>query len=121
MDWVVLHNYDSQSEARVVESFLRAQGFEVQLLDTYSQTFLPSMALGPGTGMRLLVRKQDEAKARESLMLAASSSHLNLVQDADPDSFVSSPPKVGTRFAERAVILLLALLALLVYLSGRMF
>lgn len=116
MDWTVLENFDSQSEARVVESFLKAQGLDVQLLDTFSQTFLPARALGPGSGMRLLVHKQDEPRARQLLQEVQSSSRLHLVHDVQ-----ETPNPPFERSSNRRVIFfLLALVALLVCLAGRM-
>jgi len=44
-DWKILDFLHIRAEARVVESFLRAQGLEVQLLDTYMNTHVPSTTL----------------------------------------------------------------------------
>ncbi len=62
--WVVLNSYSSEGEGRVVESFLRSQGLEAQLLDTH---LLPSTGPGHKVGMRLLVRTDQLAHAQKSL------------------------------------------------------
>jgi hypothetical protein len=78
MDWEVLSTYTSEVEARVVESFLLAQGLEVQLLDTHMNAYRPaSRALG--LGMRLMVRARDVERAKNLLNETQRSTHLEVV------------------------------------------
>ena len=100
-EWVVLETYRSQSEARVVESFLTASGFEVQLLDALGQ--IPARGLG---GMRLLVRAKDENAIRARLAEAERGTHLDLV-----DELGKAPPLFSQ--IDRTVLTLLVALAVL--------
>jgi hypothetical protein len=82
-DWAVLESFTSESEARVVESFLRAQGFEVQLLDTHTNAYAPTSQM-LGRGMRLLVREKDLESARAMMIEGQRGSHLEIVGELQP-------------------------------------
>jgi hypothetical protein len=82
-EWVVLESFPSEVEARVVESFLRAQGLEVQLLDTHMNTYAPS-SLSHGRGMRLTVRSADLERAKSLLVEGQRGSHLEIVGEQVP-------------------------------------
>lgn len=81
-DWTLLRTFKSEVEARVVESFLRAQGFEVQLFDVHTNS-MP--ALRPAMdGMRLMVRASFVAEAEAVLTAAQRPSHLEIVGEELP-------------------------------------
>lgn len=105
-EWVVLKTFDTESEARVVESFLRAQGFEVQLLDTHSFGFVPLKGLVNKQGLRLIVRESQLTDAEEAMNNSAPT-HL---------SIAGEPPKVGATRGEKIVWMTLIGLLILVYL-----
>ncbi|MGE3681829.1 MAG: DUF2007 domain-containing protein [Bdellovibrionales bacterium] len=114
MEWTLLAEFESQTEARVVESFLRAHGFDVRLLDTHMQGWLP-VQLGRSSGMRLLVPARDVQAAREALASAQRSTHLSLI----PEAGESPPPVIsGT---ERLIIALLIALAIVALLATHVF
>src|SRR4051812_33618202 len=99
--WVLLKSFDSEAEARVVESFLRANDFEVELLDTRVVGSGAGRA-GP-TGMRLMVRSEDLERARNLITEARRSSHLEIVE--------GTPPAVERSPFEKWIVLLLLLVA----------
>lgn len=82
-NWTVLETFLSEAEARVAESFLRAQGLEVQLLDTHMNAYPPPSG-SRGRGMRLMVRVKDLDIARELLMQGQRGSHLEIVGEQKP-------------------------------------
>jgi Putative prokaryotic signal transducing protein len=82
-EWQVLEAFGSEVEARVVESFLRASGVEVQLLDTHMNAYVPSSPTF-GRGMRMLVRASDLGRARELLVESRRGSHLEIVGEHTP-------------------------------------
>jgi len=82
-DWVVLESFSSEVEARVVESFLRAQNLEVELLDTHMNTYMPT-STSLGRGMRLMIRALDVDRARELLLESQRGSHLEIVGEHVP-------------------------------------
>jgi hypothetical protein len=108
--WAVLKTFDSESEARVVESFLRAQGFEVQLLDTHSHGFAPVKGLLKRQGLRLIVRESRLAEA-EGALNNTTPTHLDIV--------TGEPPKIGAGRAEKAIWVLLLLILILMYVLRR--
>ena len=108
--WALLNQFESVVEARVVESFLRAQGFEVQLLDTHTPIHRLMPFRGAGSGLRLMVRTQDEAKARELLRETQKGFHLEIVGELQP---------IEKSRAERWIFVFLILLAALVYFAGK--
>lgn len=80
--WEILDAFNSESEARVVESFLRAQGIDVQLLDTHVNS-IPAVRASV-SGMRLMVRASDLERAREALAEAKRPSHLEIIGQEIP-------------------------------------
>jgi hypothetical protein len=115
MEWVLLGNFEAQTEARVVESFLRAQGLEVQLLDTYMQALLPLRGLGPGSGMRLMVRRSDLEAARELLVKVENAARLSVVQEQEePSPTALAKAKPAFQRSKRFIVILLILAALIV-------
>lgn len=109
-EWKVLETYNSEAEARVVESFLTAQGFEVRLLDTYTMNRLLLPTGGPAAaGLRLMVRASDFAGARESLDANSRASHLEIVGTEQP--VVRSP------WERWAFVALIALIILVLFLT----
>jgi hypothetical protein len=102
-DWTVLETYRSQSEAVVVESFLRAKGFEVKLLDSLGQ--VPARGIG---NLRLLVRAADAERARAAMSEAERATHLDIVDDLTP------PPSIWLSYDRTAVAMILALLLLVI-------
>ncbi len=78
-EWVVFKKFDSEVESRIVESLLRARGFEVQLLDTHvTRTRLSE------SGLRLMVRSGDLARAEEALRENQQPTHLEVVGEEQP-------------------------------------
>lgn len=65
-EWLLLRTFESEGEARVVESFLLARGFEVELLGTFGvyHAIPGKMA---GSGLRLMVRPRHHAAATQAL------------------------------------------------------
>jgi hypothetical protein len=61
-NWVLLRTFDSEGEARVVESRLRSEGIATQLQGSHSVAAgrVPEM-------LRLMVQKQDLDKAKSIL------------------------------------------------------
>jgi hypothetical protein len=82
-EWAVLESFTSEVEARVVESFLRAQGLEVQLLDTHMNAYAPT-SRSLGRGMRLMVRTADVERAREMLLESRRATHLEIAGEYAP-------------------------------------
>lgn len=63
--WVLLETFNSEAEARVVESRLQAEGIETQLLGSQSRAagLIPEM-------LRLMVQNADENRAQAILKSA---------------------------------------------------
>lgn len=106
MEWTVLNAYESEVEGRVVESFLTAQGFEVQLLDTFGKRMTPTRG-GLSGGLRLMVRSKDLEAIRVVLQESQKGSHLSIVGEEQP--LAKSP-------AEKWMLALLIALMTLVYM-----
>ena len=108
-DWQVLAAFTSEVEARVVESFLRAQGLEVELLDTHMSAYDPS-APSSGRGMRMMVRSSAVVQARALLEESERGSHLEIVGEHIP--VVKSP---GEKWMLFLVLFAAAMTFLLTY------
>lgn len=108
-EWTVLRKFDSEGEARVVESFLRAKGFEVQLLGAHSHQAVSAVrGFQAGAGMRLVVRETDATAAEQAMKDAE--------QAGSPEFNAGKPPPIyGQR--DYAIIALLVALALIVALA----
>lgn len=65
-DPVLLSSYDSEGEARVVESFLRANGFDVELMGTKTQPY-SLVAKITGGGLRLMIASEQLPAAKQKL------------------------------------------------------
>lgn len=65
-NWSLLKVFDSEAEARVVESFMKAKGFTVELLGVYAygETGRGTMA---GNGLRLMVLENEFDRAKKAL------------------------------------------------------
>lgn len=87
--WIRMATYNSESEALVVESFLKAHGIDVELFDTYANSYMPSIS-SAGTGMRLMVRSEDAERATQLLQERERASHLRLADEED------TPPRQPT-------------------------
>jgi hypothetical protein len=109
MDWAVLESYESEVEARVVESFLRAQGYEVELLDTFGRRMVA--AVGKSGGLRLMVRARDVEAVRAVLIESQRGTHLSVAGEETP--VLKSP-------LEKWLVVGLLLLAALVFILTRM-
>lgn len=115
-DWTLLETYPSQTEARVVESFLKAQGLEVELYDQHSAYNLFPARKGQ-TGMRLMVLKRDLEMAQELVNNAKVGSHLSLIDSqAEGMEVTKLPPFFNRRewIAGALFALLVVILALTV-------
>lgn len=112
-DWEILGHYPSQTEARVVESFLVAAGFEVQLLDTHTHAFAPVRGDLMNRGMRLIVRKGQVEAARQVLAERQEASHLSIVD--------GPIPKVKRSGGEWIIIAIMLIIGLAVALSKNWF
>ena len=112
-DWQLLTSFQSEAEARVVESFLLAHQVEAQLLDTHSKYthIVPTRALSGGGGLRLLVREHDLERARSLLEASERQSHLGLVTE-EGDMIPGKPPPIAGR-KEKIVVTALLLLFVL--------
>jgi hypothetical protein len=62
-EWTVLDVYNSEAEARVVESFLKANGIDAKLIGSLPTEYLKA----GGQGLRVSVRNEDSARAIELL------------------------------------------------------
>ncbi len=79
--WKVLKTYDSEAEARVVESFLAAKGVDVQLLGTHSKYTVLAPGSSTMQGLRLMVRDEQLPMANEILSEQERGAHLSVVTD----------------------------------------
>lgn len=104
-EWSLLNHYDSQSEARVVESYLNANGIEARLLDTHTHPYAPVKGLVKG--MRLIVRTEQLEAAQTALREAGS--HLSIVGD--------TPPKIEKSLAERVLIVVIVVVGVILLLA----
>lgn len=113
--WTVLRSFQSEPEARVVETFLQSHDIDVQLLGTH----LPSTMMAPGSvrsaGLRLMVRSEQLAAAEELLREQEARAHLSVVTPEGP------PPKIETRWDKRIIAMFLVLVALLALLKWLQF
>jgi hypothetical protein len=98
--WSHLKTFLSEGEARVVESFLLAQGIEVKLLDTHSKYTHISPGRGQFAGLRMIVRESDLDAARD-LLAESERGQFNLVDGEVPPGV---PPRV-TLGRERWIVL----------------
>jgi hypothetical protein len=71
-EWIDLRTCAFLHEADFFKSLLEAEGIEVFLPDEYTLGVDPGLAPGFG-GVRILVRREDLARAREVLESAANS------------------------------------------------
>ena len=111
--WQILDTYTSEVEARVVESYLRAQGVEVQLLDTHMNAYVPVPPTSGRSGMRLMVRTSQIPHAVELIALNQSTTRLEVVEsDHVPMAVVKSP---GERWMLFLVLAAATLTFLLTY------
>ena len=69
-EFVVLKTFESEAEARVVESLLTAQGFVVELHGTHASVYTSVRASQKGVGLRLMIRERDLEAAQEALNAA---------------------------------------------------
>ena len=84
-EWVVVESFTSEAEARVVESFLRANGFAVQLLDTHAPYRIqPTAGLIADGGMRMLARAEDLAAIKQILVEGQKPTHLEVMGELQP-------------------------------------
>lgn len=108
--WVLLKAFDTEAEARVVESFLASHDIKTQLLNTRSAY----TQLAPGgmktRALHMLISESELRRAKELLEEQERSAHLSLVEDGAP------PPKMDWR-VDKIVIVLLLLLVALVFLA----
>ena len=105
--WSVLRRFDSEGEARVVESFLKAKGFDVQLLGAHSHQTTAVRGFAAGVGMRLIVRENDVAAANQAMLEAENS--------GTPEFNVGTPPPSLWARRDYIAFILLGLLSLVVY------
>lgn len=82
--WKVLKTFESEAEARVVESFLSAKGVDVQLLGTHAKYTVVAPGSSPMQGLRLMVRDEQAAQAVEILREQEKGAHLSIVNDDHP-------------------------------------
>lgn len=107
--WVLLKAFETEAEARVVESFLASHDIKTQLLNTHSNyaQFAPG---GRKTrGLHLLIGESELNRAKELLEQQERSAHLSLVEDGPP-------PSVDWR-ADKIVIVLLVLLTAIILVA----
>lgn len=111
--WRVLQTFDSEGEARVIESFLIAHGIDAHLLGTHDK----SKHLAPGSlmgaGMRLMVRMEQVEAARKLLSEQARKTHLEVVGE----EHVPHRPARFTIEKIFAIALLIVLIAAAIYFS----
>ena len=108
-EWTVLRKFDSEGEARVVESFLRAKGFEVQLLGAHSHQAVSAVrGFQAGAGMRLIVRETDATAATQAMKEAEAA--------GSPEFNTGTPPPL-TGQRDYIIVTLILVLALIVALS----
>lgn len=102
--WKVLKTYETEAEARVVESFLSAKGLDVQLLGTHSQ-----YTAAPGSTslqqLRLMVREEQLVSAREILHEHDRLAHLSIVNDEHGGKMPSRRPSVWISVGLTALVL----------------
>jgi hypothetical protein len=79
--WKVLKTFESEAEARVVESFLTAKGLDVQLLGTHSKYTVMAPSSMTLQGLRLMVRDEQVDAASQFLREQERSTHLSLVNE----------------------------------------
>jgi hypothetical protein len=104
--WVLLKAFDSEAEARVVESYLSAHSIPVQLLGTFSRYTVMIPGGKKSSGMQLLVPEGERERAKELLHEQERAAHLSVVTDAPP-------PPVAWRL-DKILLTLFALLAAIV-------
>ncbi len=110
--WSVLRRFDSEGEARVVESFLKAKGFDVQLLGAHAHQTTAVRGFDAGVGMRLIIKETDAANANQAMLDAENS--------GTPELNTGSPPPSLLVRRDYIVMAMLAALSLSIYLVSRM-
>jgi len=108
--WTVLRTFESEPEARVVEAFLQANEIHVQLLGTHSTYSIVAPGSRRTLGLRLMVREEQLAAAKQLLQEQEARAHLTVVTEG-------SPPKIDKRYDKIIVALLLVVIAILTYLQ----
>ncbi len=101
--WVLLRRFESEAEARVVESFLGSHDVPVQLLGTFARYTVMIPGGKKSSGMQLLVPEGELKRAKELLDEQERSAHLTLVTEG-------TPPPMDWRI-DKILITLFALLA----------
>lgn len=108
-NWVLLKAYDSEAEARVVESFLQAHEIPVQLLGTYARYTVMVPGRDRVSGMRLLVPEDQRARAEELLAEQARATHLDIVTEGEPPRLFSGRDRIVAALLILFVIVVLAI------------
>lgn len=98
----MLKTFESEAEARVVESFLSSKGVEVQLLGTHSKYTVMAPSSLNLQGLRLMVRDGQADMASQLLREQERGTHLSLVNE-EP-----AAPMPGRRVSVWISVLLLA-------------
>src|SRR5262245_9785884 len=109
-EYVVLRTFDSEVEARVVESFLKAKGFDVQILGAHMHQMV-SVKGYSGTGLRLIIKEEFAAGAEQAM------------KDAElkgaPELNAGTPPPLMSK-RDYIVMALFVALGLIVFAISRL-
>ena len=65
-DLIVIHTFDTQSQAEIAKSALESAGIDAMIKADTAGGMRPHLAWS-GAGFQILVREEDEAEAREVL------------------------------------------------------
>jgi hypothetical protein len=104
--WVLLRRFESEAEARVVESFLGSHDIPVQLLGTFARYTVMIPGGKKSSGMQLLVRESELKRAKELLDEQERVSRLSIVTEAEP-------PRVNWSISRILAVLFALLIALI--------